>query len=270
MTYTGINERRWPSLFIPHGGGPCFFMPDPRGIWTRMADYLQGIAGALGGSPKAIVVVSGHWSEDVPTVHTGARPSLLFDYYGFPENTYSLTWPAPGSPELADVICTLLANAGIAFSTEGARGWDHGVFVPFKLIWPDADIPTVEISLRVDEDPSAHLALGRALRPLRDQGVLIVGSGMSYHNLRETFGPRGVADSEAFDEWLCQTTAASPEERARRLIDWRAAPGAIACHPQGDHLIPLHVVAGAAGDDIGRQTYSDRLLGKAISAFQFG
>ena len=242
----------------------------PADLWDGMAHYLRGLQASLGEKPKAVVVISGHWLEDRPTVHAGANPELLFDYYGFPEHTYQLTWPAPGAPGIAARVKELLDNAGFATGTETARGWDHGVFVPFKLVWPDADVPVMQLSLRADTDPAAHLAIGRALAPLRDEGVLIVASGLSYHNLRDFFSPRGEAEATAFDDWLETTVRAPRDERDARLVDWRSAPGARASHPTPEHLLPLHVAAGAAGDDEGRRTYADHLLGKPVSAFQFG
>jgi aromatic ring-opening dioxygenase catalytic subunit (LigB family) len=163
-----------------------------------------------------------------------------------------------------------LAKAGIAADEDAGRGLDHGVFIPFMLMFPDADIPIVQLSLRTDMDPSAHIAIGRALGPLRDEDVLIVGSGMSYHNLRAFFRP-GKADLEAkaFDDWLAAAVT-DPVRRNERLADWREAPAAIACHPEPEHLLPLHVVAGAAGADIGRRVYADKIVGKAISGFRFG
>ncbi|HET6160046.1 MAG TPA: class III extradiol ring-cleavage dioxygenase [Dongiaceae bacterium] len=265
-----------PTLFIPHGGGPCFFMEDgigPKGTWDRMAAYLRGIAGAVGQRPKAILVISGHWEEAEPTVQVGRNPPLLFDYYGFPEHTYRLNYPAPGSPELAARVRALLSEAGIKSGEEAGRGFDHGVFIPFLLIYPEADIPVVQLSLRQDLDPAAHIAIGRAIVPLREDGVLIVGSGMSYHNLRY-FGsmePRVVDGAQRFDDWL---TAAieepDPARRADALELWSTAPDALLCHPRAEHLAPLFVVAGAAGDDRGRRTFNDRIIGKAVSGFQFG
>ena len=169
-----------------------------------MAAYLRGIAASIGQRPTAILVISGHWEEAQPTVHVGRNPPLLFDYYGFPEHTYRLSYPAPGSPELAKRVRDLLAAAGIDSGEEAERGLDHGVFVPFLLVYPEADIPVVQLSLRQDLDPAAHLAIGRALAPLRDEGVLIVGSGMSFHNLR-AFGstdPRVIEAAQRFDDWL--------------------------------------------------------------------
>jgi aromatic ring-opening dioxygenase catalytic subunit (LigB family) len=245
----------------------------PIGTWDRMAAYLRGIAASIGQRPTAILVISGHWEEAQPTVHVGRNPTLLFDYYGFPEHTYRLSYPAPGSPELAARVRALLGEAGIARDEEAERGLDHGVFITFLLVYPQADIPVVQLSLRQDLDPAAHLAVGRALAPLRQEGVLIVGSGMSFHNLR-AFGstdPRVLEAAQRFDDWLAAAVE-EPDEQARSqaLESWSAAPDALFCHPRAEHLAPLFVVAGAAGDDRGRRTYSDRIIGKAVSAFQFG
>lgn len=266
---------RLPTLFIPHGGGPCFFMDTPAGwptdTWDRMAAHLRGLAAEIGEKPKAVLVISGHWETDRPTVNVAARPELLFDYYGFPEHTYQLTYPVDGAPALAERVQALLAGAGFGSDTDSARGLDHGVFVPFKLIYPDADVPVLQLSLQKDLDPAAHLAIGRALEPLRDEGVLIVGSGMTYHNLRGMFSGQGNAEAEAFDGWL--TTAVEdpdPAERERALTAWANAPGARSAHPREEHLLPLMVAVGAAGNDQGRRTYADHVLGKAQSGFQFG
>lgn len=271
-----MSSGRLPTLFIPHGGGPCFFMEEgigPKGTWDRMAAYLRGIAGSIGQRPKAVLVISGHWEEARPTVHVGRNPPLLFDYYGFPEHTYRLTYPVPGSPELAARVRGLLGEAGIASDEEAQRGLDHGVFIPFLLIYPEAEIPVVQLSLRQDLDPAAHLAIGRALAPLRDDGVLIVGSGMSYHNLRHfgSMDARVLASAERFDDWLTAAVEEpDPDRRDRALESWAESPDAVLCHPRAEHLAPLFVAAGAAAGDPGRRTYSDRIMGKAVSGFQFG
>ncbi len=269
------DHARMPCLFIPHGGGPCFFMempPPMRGMWDNMGNYLRAAGAEVAPRPAAILVISGHWEEDRPTVNTATSHSLLFDYYGFPEHTYRLTYPAKGAPDVAARVRGLLAEAGMESGENPARGLDHGVFVPFLLMFPEADIPVVQLSLRHDMDPAAHIAIGRALAPLRDEGVLIVGSGMSFHNLRTFRSPgNGDAESVVFDTWLGAAVTAPPEAaRDARLADWRAAPFAELCHPEAEHLLPLHVVAGAAGADIGRQVYRDRPLGKAVSGFRFG
>jgi aromatic ring-opening dioxygenase catalytic subunit (LigB family) len=275
-TKPGGNATRLPALFIPHGGGPCFFMDPPANdphAWDAMAAYLRGIAASLPANPRAILVISAHWEMPRPTVMTSARPSMLFDYYGFPEQTYRLEYPAPGSPELASRVRTLLANAGIASDEDAARGYDHGVFVPFLLMFPDADIPIVQLSLRADLDPAAHVAIGRAIAPLRDEGVLIVASGMSYHNLRRFWSTdaQDVEAARAFDTWLAKTVeTGDADTREAKLVAWANAPGAHSAHPRSEHLLPLMVAAGAGGGDAGRRAYSDRVFGKAVSGFEFG
>ena len=268
--------RRLPTLFIPHGGGPWPFMPvmhGPPDTWDRLAAYLRDLDQSLGVRPKAVLVISGHWEEARPTVNVSAKPPLLFDYYGFPEHTYRLTYPAPGSPELAQRVEKLLAAAGFKTDEDAERGYDHGVFVPFMLVYPDADVPIVQLSLQEGLDPATHLAMGRALAPLRDEGVLIIGSGMSYHNLRELLGngSRGNDASERFDSWLTQAVEdPDPGARDNHLAHWSEAPGALNAHPRSEHLLPLMVAAGAAGDDRGRRVFNDRIWGKAISGYQFG
>lgn len=261
-----------PTFFINHGGGPCFFLePGPmRAAWGGLEAYLRGLVGTLAERPRGILTVSGHWEEAVPTVTAGARPPLLFDYAGFPDYTYRLTWPAPGSPHLAARVRALLGEAGIGSGSDAARGWDHGVFVPFKVMVPEADIPLVELSMQHGLDPAAHLAMGRALKPLRDEGVLIVGSGQSYHNIRGFFSGRAVDPaSEAFDAWLrdAMTDGATREEA---LIGWSGAPHARDAQPHEDHLLPLMVAAGAASGEPGIVDFHGHALGKAISGFRFG
>lgn len=268
---------RLPALFIPHGGGPCFFVDpfpgQPAGLWDRMANYLRGIDASLGRRPEAVLVISGHWDCPAATVNTAVRHTLLFDYLGFPEHTYRLTYPAAGSPRVAGRVRELLSAAGLVSGEEPARGLDHGVFVPFKLIYPEADVPVVQLSLESGFDAARHVAIGAALSPLRDEGVLIAGSGMSYHNLRKfmTQDPRASWSAQEFDEWLNEAvTQTDAGRRAADLERWTEAPGALECHPTPEHLIPSLVAAGAAGSDPGRRPYSDYLAGKAISGFEFG
>ena len=179
------TPARQPTLFIPHGAGPCFFMDwNPPGAWDRTAAFLRGIPASLPARPRAIVLVSGHWLAAQPTVTSGARPGLIHDYGGFPPHTYQLRYDAPGAPPVAERVAQLLAGAGLPAAQDAARGWDHGVFSPLKVAFPDADVPVVQLSLLRSLDAGEHVAMGRALAPLRDEGVLIVGSGMSYHNMR--------------------------------------------------------------------------------------
>ncbi len=260
-----------PTLYIPHGAGPCFFMDWTRGpadTWAKTADWLKGLVGGLPERPKAILVVSGHWEEPQFTVGSGERPALVFDYYGFPEHTYRLSFDAPGSPALAKRVRELLGQAGFPTAEDPSRGYDHGVFVPLKLVTPEADIPVVQLSLRADLDPAAHLAAGRALKPLRDEGVLIVGSGMSWHNMAG-FSPAFTAKSQAFDAWLTAALA-DPVGRDAAIRDWARAPYAREAHPREEHLAPLFVAAGAADGEPGRRTFTDVAMDVAISGFEFG
>ena len=267
------TTTRQPTFYLPHGGGPCFFMETTRGpadMWEPMAAFLRGLVATLPEKPKAVVIVSGHWEESGFAVNTAANPPLLFDYYGFPEHTYQLKYPAPGSPALAQRVRALLEGAGLATSENAERGLDHGVFIPFMLVLPDADVPVVEISLRADLDPAAHLRAGAALAPLRDEGVMVVGTGMSFHNMR-MFGPGAAEPSKRFDAWLTDAvTAPSADARNNALIGWEGAPAARASHPREEHLLPLMVAAGAAGSDLGVKVFEDKVLGATVSGFRFG
>jgi len=267
---------RQPTIFIPHGGGPCFFMDwNPSDTWDKQREFLENLPASLPEVPKALLVISGHWEEDQFTVQRNPAPDLLFDYGGFPPHTYELTWPAPGNPALAKRVHDLLECAGFPASYDDKRGYDHGTFVPLKVAFPNAEIPCVQLSLRSDLDPRAHLAAGRALAPLRDEGVLIIGSGNTYHNMavmmRAMRGGKAEPRGLEFDRWL--TTASTHEDAAKRdamLAAWDNAPGARDANPREEHLIPLHVVAGAAGDDCGFKTLEDHVMGAIESAFTFG
>ena len=264
---------RQPTFFVPHGGGPCFFMDwNPPGIWDRMAAFLRDLVATLPQRPQAIVLVTAHWLEADFAVSSGERPGMIFDYHGFPPHTYELRYPAPGEPALAARVAGLLRDAGLMARTDASRGFDHGTFIPLMLMVPQADVPVVQLSLRRDLDPQAHLAAGVALAPLRDEGVLIVGSGMSFHNMRGYGDPRFGPVSDAFDDWLTRAVHAEPHERQRALAAWDQAPQARLCHPPRaeEHLLPLMVAAGAGAGDKGRQIFSDRVMQTTLSAYQFG
>ncbi|PKP84438.1 MAG: dioxygenase [Alphaproteobacteria bacterium HGW-Alphaproteobacteria-2] len=268
---------RQPAHFIPHGGGPCFFMDwDPPTEWDRHRAFLEALPGTLPERPRALLVISGHWEEPVFTVQHNPAPGLLFDYYGFPPHTYDLTWSAPGDTALAERVEALIAGAGFETARDTARGFDHGVFVPLKVAFPAADIPTVQLSLRADMDAGAHLAMGRALAPLRDEGVLIIGTGNTFHNMAVLMrsmrgGRRGPVEGGDFDAWLGDAvTRPDPAERDRLLAGWEAGPGARHAAPREEHLLPLHVVAGAGGADRGVKTLEDHVMGAVESAFRFG
>lgn len=262
-----------PAIFIPHGAGPCFFMDwNPPTAWHRMRDFLLGVQATLPERPKAILMVSAHWLTQSFSVTSGAQPELIYDYSGFPPHTYELSYPATGGPDLARRVQSLLTQAHVAAQTDEQRGFDHGMFIPLKLMFPEADIPVVQLSLRQDLDPLAHLQAGLALSRLRQEGVLIIGSGMSFHNMRGYGNPRFGPISDEFDDWLTQAIRSDPLRRHQSLVDWAQAPSARLCHPPRaeEHLLPLMVVAGAAGNDPGQRVFSDRVLETTLSAFRFG
>lgn len=266
------TDARMPVAYIPHGGGPWPFVEIgmDRGEHDALAAYLRGLAALPPAKPKALLVVSAHWEERVPTVMTAAAPPMFYDYYGFPAGAYELKWPAPGAPQLATRTQQLLGAAGFETASDASRGFDHGTFVPLMLTYPNADVPTLQLSLVAGLDPAQHLALGRALAPLRDEGVLIVGSGMSYHNMRGFNDPRAAAHAQAFDAWLADAVASPAAERDAALARWADAPSARASHPREEHLLPLMVVAGAAQGDRGHAAFRGRVFGKDVSAYHFG
>ena len=234
-----------------------------------MEAYLRGLAASLPERPRAILVISGHW-EAPAFAFTGAasHPGLIFDYYGFPPETYRLTWPAPCAPWLAERGAELLRAAGLPAAIDSARGFDHGVFVPLKVAFPQAEVPVVQMALHASLDPALHLAAGEALAPLREEGVLILGSGMSFHNLRAMGDPRVAEPSMQFDRWLADAAASAPADRAAGLARWAEAPFARLCHPREEHLLPLMVAAGASRLP-GTHDYGEMVLGGAVSAFRF-
>lgn len=259
-----------PTLFISHGGGPCFFMDwEPKDTWTALGNWLRGLGDEVGQKPEAVLVVSAHWESTSFDVTGTEQPPLIYDYYGFPPHTYELTYPAPGAPTLAQEVSNRLLAAGLPSTVDAQRGWDHGVFVPLKLIYPQADIPVLQLSLQQNLDPEQHLAAGRALAPLRDR-VLIIGSGYSYHNMRG-YGGAGERAAEQFDQWLdTSMTQLDAAQREEALRNWQRAPSARESHPREEHLLPLMVAAGAAGEDAGTRIFSEKVWGIATSGFRFG
>lgn len=265
-------SQRMPVAFLPHGGGPWPFVDlglDRREA-AELTKYLRSVADLPKTPPKALLVISAHWEEAQPTVMSSPRPPMYYDYYGFPPESYRLSWPAPGAPALATRVRELLDAAGFASGEDPQRGFDHGTFVPLMLTYPKAQIPTLQLSLKHGLDPSEHLAMGRALTPLRDEGVFILGSGMTFHNLRAFRDPAAGPISETFDAWLRQTTCLPRAERDQGLTQWSHAPAARAAHPREEHLLPLMVIAGAAGEDRAVTAYDKKFMGVRLSAYHFG
>jgi len=243
----------------------------PADTWAKMKYWLAQLGNTIVPEPKAIIVISAHWETEVVTINNGRQPPLLYDYFGFPEHTYHLKYPAPGSPSLAKEIQALFSAAGIASMMDSQRGYDHGVFIPLLLSYPNANIPIVQISLKASLDPNSHIQIGRALESLRSEDVLIIGSGMSYHNMDKLIKQNGeISESDQFDAWLTKSCALPAAERDEQLRQWSKAPAAFDAHPREEHLLPLMVIAGAAGDDRGVRVFSDRAMGARVSAYQFG
>jgi aromatic ring-opening dioxygenase catalytic subunit (LigB family) len=266
-----MDVVKFPVYFVSHGGGPW---PHVEGMRQQFANTERAFAAMpqrLPARPKAVLVISGHWEAKEFTVSTAEHPGMEYDYYGFPEHTYHIQYPAPGSPELAARVRELLAEAGIASAEDVQRGFDHGTFVPLELMYPEADVPVVMLSLKSTYDPQEHIRAGKALAPLREEGVLIIGSGLTYHNMRGFGRDESTAVAQAFETYL-QTAISRPEPEAREqmLTDWERAPDARLAHPREDHLLPLMVVAGAAGNDVGSALFVDHVMKVPMASYEFG
>ncbi|MEG0923125.1 MAG: class III extradiol ring-cleavage dioxygenase [Comamonas sp.] len=264
------STARMPVYFISHGGGPWPWMPEMHDFYAQLEASLADMPRQLGRTPKAILMLSAHWEAPAFTVQATAQPGMIYDYGGFPAHTYQIHYRSPGSPALAQRVVDLLQQAGIPVNVDTERGYDHGMFSPMKAIYPDAQVPVVQLSLRQGLDPAEHLALGRALAALRDEDVLIIGSGLSYHNLR-AFGPQAHAPAKAFDDWLADTMLnVDSQERSQRLVNWEDAPAARLAHPREEHLLPLMVAVGAAeGDRAVRVYHEDAFMGGlAVSSYR--
>jgi len=268
-----MTIARLPTYFISHGGGPWPWMKEQLGgAYDQLEAALARMPADLGRTPRAVLMVSAHWEAPQFTVQTHPSPPMLYDYGGFPDFTYRIRYPAPGAPDVAARVRTLLAAGGIESREDAARGFDHGMFAPMAVIYPRADVPVLQLSLKTGLAPADHLALGRALAPLRDEDVLIVGSGLSYHNLR-AFGPAARAPSAAFDAWLESTLAMSDAAtRSGTLAAWERAPAARLAHPREEHLVPLMVAVGAAESEAATRVYHEREFfgGITVSSYRLG
>jgi 4,5-DOPA dioxygenase extradiol len=261
-------ENKAQIVYFSHGGGPLPILGDAS--HQAMLDFMKKLPAQLT-KPDAILVVSAHWEESSATLLGAQDPEMFYDYYGFPEEAYRITYPAPGSPQLADRIAALLKKNDIPARIDPQRGFDHGLFIPLKMMYPDADIPSLQLSLLRCLNPSAHLALGKALRDLMKENILVIGSGFSFHNMR-AFAWEGSNSpdpaNDAFQNWLIETcTGPMPQsEREKRLTEWEKAPSARYCHPREEHLLPVHVCLGMA-DKPAKLVFDDQILGKRSVAF---
>lgn len=258
-----------PVLFIPHGGGPRPVLGDPD--HRSLTEFLQKVGKAYQ-KPKAILVISAHWEAPQPTLLGHPQPELYYDYYNFPPESYQLSYPAENPSALQQEVLTALQQEGIAVQVDARRGYDHGVFIPLLLMHPEAEIPVLQLSLTQDLDPARHIELGRALAGLRRQGVMILGSGLSFHNMQAFRGGSNSHGSEsiAFHDWLVESltdTHLNDEQRYERLARWQEAPQARYCQPREEHLLPLHVCLGAAKGAPAEIVFDQPVLGhRAIAA----
>jgi aromatic ring-opening dioxygenase catalytic subunit (LigB family) len=266
-----MTTSRTPVLFISHGGGPWSYVDSLKTMYAQTERELRGLPERLDVRPEAVLVVSAHWEAPRFSISTASRPPMNYDYSGFPPHTYQISYPAPGDPALARRASDLIAAAAIDVVADPHHGFDHGVFVPLGLMYPDADMPIVMLSVKSDYDPRQHLAFGRALTPLRDEGVLIVGSGLNYHNMRGFNQASATADAELFTDYLSEAVALNDVHlRDERLLHWERAPRARIAHPREDHLMPLLVAAGAAGGDKGRVLFTQNVMKIPMTSYVFG
>jgi 4,5-DOPA dioxygenase extradiol len=270
MSDQGPPQRNAQIIYFSHGGGPLPILGDAS--HQAMVDFMRHLPSRLK-RPEAILVISAHWEEPTATLLGAKVPAMFYDYYGFPDEAYRVTYPAPGSPDLANTIAGLLRLYNIPTRIDPQRGFDHGLFIPLKLMYPQADIPALQLSLLRGLDPAAHLALGAALRGLVNENILVVGSGFSFHNMRAFSGHDANTPDPAnddFQDWLIEvcTGRLSQLEREQRLVDWEKAPSARYCHPREEHLLPLHVCLGM-GNKAATLVFDDYILGKRAVAFQW-
>lgn len=247
-----------PSLFISHGG-PDIVIDD-----SAAREFLTGYGKALG-KPRAIVIASAHFGTTRPAVVGDSQPSMIYDFAGFPAELYEKVYPAPGDPVTAIKVAGLLEAAGFAPVIAKERGFDHGTWAPLMLLYPDADIPVVQLSIQPQRDPAHHLAVGRALKALREEDMLVIGSGSATHDLHEYFRGGHAKDAPpldwvtAFNEWLHDKIEAGAVDD---LVNYRSlAPYAVENHPTDEHLLPLYIPLGAANDRKGKRVHASYLNG---------
>lgn len=262
-----MNTDKKHIVYFSHGGGPLPLLGDPS--HKAMIDFMSKVPQQIS-RPELILVISAHWEEPVPTLLGSPNPPMFYDYYGFPPETYQVQYPAPGAPDRAKQIVQRFEDAGIPARIDPTRGYDHGHFIPLLMMYPKADIPTLQLSLIRGLDAESHLKLGEALRPILVQNVLVIGSGFSFHNMNAfAWRPNGEPDlaNENFQDWLIETvTQPSYADTRDRLLNWEQAPSARYCHPREEHLLPLMVCAGLAQSPA-EVIFDDNILGKRGLAF---
>lgn len=252
--------------FIPHGGGPLPLLGEPG--HAKLTAFLKNLPNLIA-RPEAIIVISAHWEAQHVMLTSTANPSLIYDYDGFPDESYHIQYPAPGHPALAAKLGHILDAAKIQNRLTSTRGLDHGVFVPLKIMYPHADIPCIQMSLLDSLSAEDHLSLGRGLRALKNEKILILGSGLSFHNMQAFRSPDIPPANMHFEQWLndiCCNPNLHQQQREQALQNWHTAPGAAYCHPRAEHLLPLHVCLAMA-DKPAQRIFFDKIMGKWASGF---
>jgi aromatic ring-opening dioxygenase catalytic subunit (LigB family) len=257
------KRKRGQVIYFSHGGGPLPILGDP--THKKMIDFMKDLPSKIN-RPDAIIVFSAHWEEDIITVQSGKNPDIMYDYYGFPKEAYSLEYPCVGSEELAKKISKLLDGNNIKNLLDGDRPYDHGSYIPLKMMYPEANIPVIQVSLNHNLDPLSHLELGKALRPLLEENILIIGSGFSYHDMSGfDFRGRNKEDSlnDKFQDELIRQCCIEEnyDKRWNSFENWEEFPGARYCHPREEHLLPLLVCIGLS-DGTGTKIFDDYILSK--------
>ena len=272
MTKTKGENRKGKVIYFSHGGGPLPILGEKS--HKAMVQFMEHLPSNIG-KPDAIIVISAHWEGKVATVLGSSNPVMFYDYHGFPDEAYNITYPAPGNIEIASRVVQILKEKGIECKINDERGFDHGLFIPLKLMYPEADIPAIQLSLVQGLEPVTHIGMGKALNEMMNENILVVGSGFSFHNMG-VFSLDGNINkdraNDSFQEWLIETCATplTRKERERRLINWEKAPSARYCHPREEHLLPLHVCVGIAGGSLqAEKIFDDYILGKRAVAFQW-
>jgi aromatic ring-opening dioxygenase catalytic subunit (LigB family) len=269
-----MTRPRLPTYFLSHGGGPWPWLKAERGaMYDQLEASLRDVRREVGEAPRAVLMISAHWEADRFLVSSSAQPPMFYDYGGFPEHTYRIRYDAPGDPALAQTVRAMLERGGVSSGLDPKRGFDHGTFSLMYPLYPDAEMPLVQLSMNANYDPAEHIKVGKLLAPLREQGVLIVGSGFSFHNMQAMFSSAGKELSATFDKWLERSLIGTPaDEREHELLRWAEAPAARLAHPREDHLIPLMVAVGAADGDSGTRVYYQQdFMGKlTVSSYRFG
>jgi len=275
-----MTNQKMPIIFVPHGGGPMPLLGDPnhQTLTQFLANIDNNFSTEFTKKPAAILMVSAHWEENVATVSSAVAPKMIYDYYGFPKECYQIQYPAPGQPVLAKQVLTLLKQHEIKGQLDDVRGFDHGTFVPLKLMYPKADIPVVQLSLVSSLDPQHHLDLGKAIASLAAHGVLIIGSGFSFHNMQALMqnmknkDPITLHKSQQFDQWLNKSVldaGQSWQKTQEQIVNWAEAPHARFAQPREEHLLPLLVCMGAAqgAQYNAKNIFDDTFMGVKVSGF---